>query len=211
MDRLVKEIGELRQRPVRKRIDSRLKSFASFRNKGTRQWFSELCFCILTANSKGRNAYNIQRELGARGFCECAAGDIRSCIQRHRHRFHNNKTRFIIDARKHIDIKAKIQQIVNEQGEFAAREWLVKNISGLGWKESSHFLRNVGCKNLAIIDRHVLNIMDQYSLARKPKTMTKKTYLKFESILQKLADRLSMTQAELDMYLWYMRTGDVLK
>jgi N-glycosylase/DNA lyase len=211
MNLLVEEIQILRVQPVRKRIDSRLKAFESFRTKGTRHWFSELCFCILTANSKARNAYNIQGELGARGFCECTAGDIRRCIQKHRHRFHNNKTRFIMEARDHIDIKAKIQQLVHEQDEFAAREWLVKNISGLGWKESSHFLRNVGYKNLAIIDRHVLNVMDQYGLARKPKALTKKTYLKFESILQKLADRLNMTQAELDMYLWYMRTGDVLK
>jgi N-glycosylase/DNA lyase len=211
MDRLVKEIRQLRLSPVRRRIDSKLRAFASFRHKSTKQWFSELCFCILTANSKGRNAYNIQRELGVKGLCECSARDIRKCIQRHRHRFHNNKTKFIVEAREHLDIKEKIQTIVKEHDEFAARKWLVDNIKGLGWKESSHFLRNVGYKNLAIIDRHVLNVMDQYRLAKKPKTISRKAYLKFESILQKLADRLRITQAELDMYLWYMRTGDVLK
>ena len=88
----------------------------------------------------------------------------------------------------------------------------MKNIKGLGYKEASHFMRNVGYNNLAILDRHILNLMlEQGYLRAKPKTLTRKTYFEIEQKFKKIADGLRMSMAELDLYMWYMKTGEVLK
>ncbi|MEM3553264.1 MAG: N-glycosylase, partial [Candidatus Bathyarchaeia archaeon] len=92
------------------------------------------------------------------------------------------------------------------------REWLVKNIKGLGFKEASHFLRNVGYFNLAIIDRHILRILSKYGfISNNSKSLTKKVYFEIESILEMLAKKVDLTLAELDLYLWFMETGKILK
>jgi len=96
-------------------------------------------------------------------------------------------------------------------GEFEAREWLVRNIKGLGMKESSHFLRNVGYKNLAILDRHILNIMKDEGIIEKPKSLTRKKYLEIEEKFNKMAKGFNMSPAELDLHMWCMKTGEVLK
>ena len=206
MNKLVKEIKSLENSSVKNKVDKRLKEFEDFKNK--REWFSELCFCILTANSKAATALKIQEELTQKGFCEYSLDDIRKTIRKNKHRFHNNKAKYIINAREHIDIKNKIKEL----NEIKAREWLAKNVKGLGYKEASHFLRNVGYKNLAILDRHILNLMKEYAFIKeKPKTLNKKKYLKIEKIFKKIADTLKMSCAELDLYMWYMKTGKVLK
>ncbi|MBI2136380.1 N-glycosylase/DNA lyase [Candidatus Woesearchaeota archaeon] len=212
MKKLVNTIINLKKSEVSKRINNRLKEFSSFKNKPTDAWFSELCFCLLTANSKAKTALNIQNELGAEGFYGLSQKEIKNCIRRNKHRFHNNKSEFIVGARVHFDIKNKITKLIKQKSQLDAREWLVQNIKGLGYKESSHYLRNTGHFNLAILDRHVLNLMVENKLLQeKPKSLNRARYLDIEQKLEKVADKLQMSQAELDMYLWYMKTGEVLK
>ncbi len=208
---LVISIKRLEKTPLKRRIRKRIREFEQLKNKTREEWFSELCFCILAANSKGRTAFAIQKELGNE-VLRASFEEIRDCIKRNGHRFHNNKAMFIVAAREHADIKEKILKLLAEKGEIEAREWLVKNIKGIGYKEASHFLRNIGQKNLAILDRHVLNIMMEHGIINnKPASLPRKKYLEIESKLRKVADSLKMPQAELDMYLWYMKTGDVMK
>ena len=77
------------------------------------------------------------------------------------------------------------------KNEYEKREWLVKNIKGIGYKEASHFLRNIGYKNIAIIDFHILDLLVKNNLLKeKPKTLTKGKYLEIENILRKLAQNL---------------------
>lgn len=209
MKNLVSEIKKLRKSSVGKKVGKRLKEFESFRNKDTKEWFSELCLCILTANSKAVTALKIQEKLTSKGFCEYSHDLIKETIKKNKHRFHNNKANYIISAREHINIKDKI---IKQKSEPEAREWLVKNIKGLGYKEASHFLRNVGYKNLAILDRHILSLMKENGfLKQMPKTLTRKNYLSIEKIFKKIAEIVNMSCAELDLYMWYMKTGEVLK
>jgi N-glycosylase/DNA lyase len=91
------------------------------------------------------------------------------------------------------------------------RDWLVKNVKGLGMKESSHFLRNVGYKDLAIIDFHIVDLLEREKLIERPKTITPKKYLEIEETLTKLGEKTSLNLAELDLYLWYLETGKILK
>ena len=210
MRELLKQIAELRNGQIKGIIDARLAEFAAFQNKGAMEWFSELCFCILTANSKARTGIAIQQELGADGFCSCSEQELRECIRRNRHRFHNNKARYLVHARRHGDVKKLVRAVVKESGELEAREWLAENIMGLGYKEASHFMRNVGYTDLAILDRHILSILAEHGISR-PKNLTKSDYLRIENELRRFGKRLGMGLAELDLYLWYMRTGSVLK
>jgi N-glycosylase/DNA lyase len=194
---------------VGNKVDQRLREFSSFSKKDEKEWFSELCFCLLTANSRAATAIKIQRELRAEGFMYCTREQITDCIIRNKHRFHNNKAKFIVDARKFMDVRDILRNI---KGSSAKREWLVENIKGLGYKEASHFLRNTGHFDLAILDRHVLNLLlENGYLREKPKHLDRKKYVEIELILRAIADKLKMSQAELDMYLWYMKAGDVLK
>jgi N-glycosylase/DNA lyase len=206
MSTLLKKVTALKFTPIKAKIDSRLKEFESFKDKHDDDWFCELSFCLLTANSKAKTALCIQSELGKDGFLNLSRNKVCACIKKNKHRFHNNKSKFIVEARKHRLIKKIIQN------QKDPRTWLVSNIKGLGWKESSHFLRNVGYKQYAIIDRHVLNLLKEHGhIEEKPKTLTMKKYLEIESVLEKMCQKLKMPQAELDMYLWYMKTGEVLK
>ena len=195
-------------RKIKGIVKKKLKEFESFSRKNNEEWFSELCFCILTANSKARTALSIQEELGAKGFCGASLSEVRKCIIKHKHRFHNNKSRYIVEARKHLDVKSKL----NGLSDFEAREWLVENVKGMGYKEASHFLRNVGRKSLAILDRHILNLMAEEGIIKeKPKSLARKSYLEIEEKFIKTAKKFRMSPAEIDMHMWHMKTGEVLK
>jgi N-glycosylase/DNA lyase len=212
MNKLFKEVESLRKSQVKDLVDKKLATFSSFKDKNEKEWFSELCFCILTANSKAMTALAIQKELGPDGFICHSQKDVCSCIRRNKHRFHNNKSKYIVEARKHKDsLKNTIIALGNDD-EKKARQWLVDNVKGLGYKEASHFLRNVGYKNLAILDRHILNLMAEHSFIKeKPKPVTKKKYFEIEKKFQEMARKVNMSSAELDFFMWYMKTNKVLK
>lgn len=186
------------------KVRARLEEFAALNKSGNNEWFSELCFCLLTANSKAKSALKIQAELGSDGFLNKSHEEICATLRKHAHRFHNNKSKFIVGARKYKNIK---DLLLNKTGR-EAREWLVKNIKGLGFKEASHFLRNVGYHDVAIIDRHILRYLAQEKLISEiPKTLSKQTYLEIEKILESF----NMPLDELDLIIWEKMTGEVLK
>lgn len=193
-------------------INQRLQEFASFKNKTNEDWFSELCFCILTANSRAKTALAIEQELGFQGFSSFPQEALRDCIKKNKHRFHNVKAARIIEARIHRNIKSTIQALVKEKGQFIAREWLAENINGLGYKEASHFMRNTGHNSLAILDRHILALMHQYGMIENiPKPLNKNKYLDIEQKFNSLASQLQLSPAKLDLTMWYLKTGEVLK
>ena len=78
-------------------------------------------------------------------------------------------------------------------------------------KEASHFLRNTGSQSLAILDRHILNILAEHKLIVKPKTLTPQKYKEIEQVFTNMASTLRISPAKLDLILWYMQTGEVLK
>ena len=102
---LIKEIKTLQRSPISKTIGKRLREFTALGKKENKELFSELCFCLLTANSKASTALNIQKELGPKGFLCLPKRSVRDCIKRNKHRFHNNKANYIVEARKHKNIK----------------------------------------------------------------------------------------------------------
>lgn len=185
-------------------IKIRLQEFATGRKQDNSYWFSELCFCILTANAQAERALLIQQELGPQGFLENNLEQLSATIKKFGHRFHNRKAEYIVFARQYKNIK---EIIINMSGP-EARIWIVKNIKGIGYKEASHFLRNMGWSDVAIIDRHILRFMYKNKLIENiPKTVTPKIYIDLENILIEIHPK----QDELDLILWYHMTGKILK
>lgn len=78
-------------------------------------------------------------------------------------------------------------------------------------KKQAIFLRNIGYKNLSIIDFHIVDLLVKNGIIEKPKTLIPKKYLEIEEILKQLAQRTNTNLGELDLYLWYEETGKVLK
>ncbi len=203
---LYSDIRMLRKTEVSKTVKRRLNEFQAMGKKGDKDWFSELCFCILTANSKAHTALAIQHKLGCIGFLGLNKRQLTKVIRESKHRFHNTKAGFIVEARKFKNIKDILKK------EKDPRRWLINNVKGIGWKESSHFLRNVGYTDYAILDRHILNLMLENKLIKKkPKALNEKNYIAIEKKLGKFAKKLAMTHAELDLYMWFMKTNKVLK
>lgn len=209
VESLVLKVKALISGEVGKTVESRIAQFKEMQKNGTEEWFSELCFCILTANSSARLGMKIQTEIGKNGFLNLSQEDLGGMLKSLGHRYSERRAEFIVRARTYVDIKDIVTSFNDER---QAREWLANNVLGIGYKEASHFLRNVGFDNVAILDRHVLRTMEEVQLITEiPKTLTKRRYLDFEQRLEDLARRVGLSLSKLDLYLWYMKTGEVLK
>jgi len=211
MEYLISEITKLKNNEVGKIIQQRMQEFEKV-FESEEGVFSELCFCITTANSSAEMGIKVQNAIGGTldNYNEKSlAKKLRSLG----YRFYNKRAEYLIESyKKWKNIKQIIKNFEKEYNEYEIREWLKKNVLGIGYKEASHFLRNIGYKNLAILDRHVLSIMYENKIIRKiPENLSKKTYLEIEKKLLKLCEITDLSQGELDMYLWHMKTGKILK
>ena len=207
MNDLINKIESFKVSEISHLVNSRIKEFKKLNKKSNDELFEELCFCILTANFNAEKCIRIQKEIG-NGFLTLSEDELSKKLVELGHRFPNARARYISDSVKYKDsLKEIIYSFTGEE----LREWLVKNIKGLGYKEVSHFLRNVGFDDYAIIDFHIIDVLVTYNLIERPKTLTKRKYLEIESTLRDIAKETNLTLAELDLYLWYIETGKILK
>ncbi len=208
MQSLIELINGLKRSHVKIIIERRMKEFDELGKKDDKEIFKELCFCLLTANFSAQGGIKIQKEIGD-AFFYLSQDELTEKLAKLGHRFPNTRAKFIFEAREYKD---KIKQVLGSfSDDKIARNWLADNIRGLGMKESSHFLRNIGYKNIAIVDFHIIDLLIKHGIIEKPKTLTKKKYIQIESILEKIAEKTSLNLGELDLYLWYLETGKVLK
>ena len=205
---LSKDLQKLKQTKINSQVNSKIQEFKELGKKSNNELFKELCFCILTANYSAEPAIKIQNEIN-NGFITFTKSQLVKKLKSLGHRFPNKRAEYILEARKHKNSLKKI--IRTSQNEFELREWIVENIKGLGFKESSHFLRNIGYENCALIDCHIVDLLVKYKIIKKPKTLTKNKYLEIEQTLAEIAQKSNLTQAKLDLYLWYLETGKILK
>ena len=207
MQDLINKIELLKKSDIKNQIDKRIQEFKNINKKSNDDLFIELCFCILTANFNAEKSIKIQDEIGY-CFLTDNKDELSKKLREYGHRFPNTRAQYISES---LSCKEKLKEVLQSYDKKAKRDWLVNNIKGLGYKESSHFLRNLGFDDYAIIDFHIVDILSDYNLIKKPKTITKKKYLEIEDVLKKLAKETNLTLAELDLYLWYMETGKILK
>lgn len=207
MKKIISLINKKKKSKIDNIIKKRIKEFESFKNKSNDVLFKELSFCILTANYSAENSIRIQNQIN-NGFLKLNESQLAKRLREVGYRFPNLRAKYIIKSRIH---KNSLKNILKKNDEKEVREWIVKNITGLGYKEASHFLRNIGFKNLAIIDFHIIDILEKNDLIKRPKTITKKKYLEIENVLENIAKKAKTNLAELDLYLWHEETGKVLK
>ena len=187
-------------------------------------WFSgsnedvhvELAFCILTPQSKARGAEKaINGMLENEVFWTGMEDDLTPYLNTVR--FKNTKAKNLVLLREFMkdeDGRIVTKTITDKVGDvFEKRIWLVKNIKGIGYKEASHYLRNIGfCDELAILDRHILkNIMRLGVIEEVPKTITPKKYLEIEKKIEKYCQKISIPMDHFDLLLWYLEAGEVFK
>ena len=208
LGKIERRIEKLKNSEVSKTVKARINEFESFKDKNSKEWFKELCFCILTANFNAEKSIKIQEGIGD-GFLTLQESELAKKLKELGHRYPNTRAKYIARARKYKDSLKDIIKSFNTENEL--REWLVKNVKGIGYKEASHFLRNTGYTNFAIIDFHIINLLVRCKLIEKPKTLMKRKYLEIEDLLREIARKSNLNLAELDLYLWYMETGKILK
>jgi len=208
MKQLLSEINKLKRTNTKKVIDSRIKDFKQIKNKqNNKQLFQELCFCILAANFNAERSLDIQNKIGNK-FLTLTEKQLADKLKQLGYRFPNIRAKYIVEARKHRQINHILNKYDNEHD---LRQHFVQNVKGLGLKEASHFLRNIGYNDYAIVDFHIVDILEKHKLIQRPKTMTKNHYLKIEDKLRTIAQKAKLNLAELDLYLWFQETGKILK
>jgi N-glycosylase/DNA lyase len=205
---LVNSVQELQKTKVKSLVDSKIKDFKDFKNKRSSSLFYELCFCILAANFNAKRSLYIQNQI-KKGFIDLPLPKLKSKLKEFGHRFPNKRSEYIFENRKYSKNLRSIIDSFSDQEHL--RDWLVKNIKGIGYKEASHFLRNIGYLNLAIVDFHIIDILEKNNLVVKPKTLNKQKYLEIEQILLKISKKVNLSVGELDLYLWYLETKSIIK
>ena len=207
MKELINEIEGLKNCEISEIIDNRIKEFKKIDRDSNDELFKEMCFCLLTANYNAEKSIKIQNEIGEY-FLNDSKDSLTKKLKEYGHRFPNARAEYISESKK---CKERLSEVVKFHDKKALREWIVDNVKGLGYKECSHFLRNIGFDDYAIIDFHIIDILEKYDIISKPKTLTKNKYIEIENVLRRLAEQTNLTLSELDLYLWYMETGKILK
>ena len=206
---LIERINELKTSDVYSVIEDRISQLES-NLSSLESVFKEVCFCIMTANFDAKRAIDIQKEID-NGFLNYSLKKLKEELKRLGYRFPNKRAEYIYEAREN---KEKIFSVITDENldQHKKRVFIKNNIKGLGWKESSHLLRNLGFKDVAIIDFHIVDVLMDYNYINKPKNLSsKKNYLKIENKIRKISKRVNLDLARLDFYLWYIETGKVLK
>ena len=207
MNNLIYKIESLKKGKIGGLVKKRIKDFKNVNKASMSELFNELCFCILTANFNAEKSIKIQNEIGD-SFLNLSEKVLAKKLKNLGYRFPNIRAKYISESSSCKELVQK--NAISLKGE-GLRKWLVNNVKGFGYKEASHFLRNIGFDDYAIIDFHIIDILVEYNLIKKPKTITRKKYLEIEKILKKIAEKLDLSLSELDLYLWYMKTGKILK
>jgi N-glycosylase/DNA lyase len=190
-------------------IQARLLDFSRVRPS---EYFYELAYCLMTPQSSALNADRVVTILRDRRFLETGF-DPENILRSKEHyiRFHKNKSRYLLAIRLTLD--DVLWALSHGDSSDAMREWLVKNVKGLGYKEASHFLRNIGRNGgLAILDRHILRNLRRYDVIRSiPTSLSRKRYLSIEKRFKSFAGTIGIPLDELDLLFWSIETGEIRK
>lgn len=199
---------------VRDIITSRIEEFRSvWRSADGGRILEEMTFCLLTPQSKARAGWNAVMCMKNRGLFGDADADISECLRGVRFAYTKARRVKILWSRFGPDsVMEYLRGIGLPDDWFAARDALVRDINGYGYKEASHFLRNIGFTSLSILDRHILRRLVEYGVLDDiPKSLTRKRYLEIERKMMDFSKKIGIPVDHLDLLFWYMATGEVFK
>jgi len=200
----------------RQEIELRLNEFRKIWKKGTKkEIFTELVFCILTPQANGKACWSAVENMIRKGVL--FTGDRGQIVKElSRARFIQKKSAYIVEAREKffLDSKVSLKSIISQIGDgYKAREWLVQNVKGIGHKEASHFLRNIGFEqNLAILDRHIVRNLQFVGVIEEiPDSLSKGRYFNIEKRMMEFSKAVQIPMSYLDLVMWYKETGEIFK
>ncbi|HID95293.1 MAG TPA: N-glycosylase/DNA lyase [Candidatus Latescibacteria bacterium] len=202
---------------IQDQIKSRLNIFKQVWEAGSeKDIFAELVFCILTPQSKAKSCWTavenlLNKDLLLRGNRDQLVRELDGV------RFKYKKAEYIIEARKQFSTDGREVSVRSKIGGFfdayGAREWLVQNVKGIGYKEASHFLRNIGFgEDLAILDRHILKNLKSVGVIEEiPNSLSRRRYFEIEGRMKELAEKVNIPLSHLDFVMWYKETAEIFK
>jgi N-glycosylase/DNA lyase len=211
-------VGELRTTydAIKEELINRLSEFREiWDSKEEIRAIHELLFCILTPQSKAQVCWGAIEDMTCGNIL--LSGDYDQVLQAiGMVRFKYRKTGYLIEARDRFHNNGEIELLSFIEGfsdPHETRRWFVKNIKGLGYKESSHFLRNIGLgDDLAILDRHILRTLVKANVIGEiPSSLNDKRYLEIEELMRRFAADIHIPLAHLDIVIWYIATGSIFK
>jgi N-glycosylase/DNA lyase len=197
-------------------IVARLAEFKAAYDKGDRAVFEELCYCILTAGSSakmGMRTVEALRDILLTGSEE----ELQQRAQQHRVRFWRIRPSYIACTREYLNRECglRLRELIEsfdcpqKRRDFFAAN---KSIKGLGYKEASHFLRNIGFPGYAILDKHILNSLREMGvIGARMRPAGRAGYLAIEKKLENFAREIGIDMDHLDLLLWSRKTGEILK
>lgn len=210
IDRLKRSYEEKRDA-----IRQRMKEFEETYKSGDEAIFTELCFCILTAGSSAKAGIACIEAIKDIIFTG-SASEIEKRIER-KHRYPKARAEYIVHTRNYLQREWNLQMrklIESFDDKLALRDFFAtnKDIKGIGYKEASHFLRNIGFKGYAILDIHIMRSLFEFGLVDSPKPpSTRSKYLMIEEKMKQFAAEIDIDFDDLDLLMWSNRTGEILK
>lgn len=193
-------------------IQKRLAEFKRLQDAGEEKLFYELCFCVMTANGSAKAGMRAQECLEQNKAWQ--TGRTGNCLDGVR--FGKIKARYLKQNWKNLKKDGLDLRALVNGDPFEVREKIVRDkrhFKGLGYKEASHFLRNIGRGgNLAILDRHILSgLCGLKIICNVPDALGRKKYLEIEKKMQEFSARAGIPMEALDLLFWSMKTGIMLK
>lgn len=190
-------------------VERRIREFEALGKYGDElDLFSELSFCVLTANWSAERGIKAQESIRKANFAKLSFEELLEKLREVGHRYPISRARFIVENRKLI---GKLRSIW-EKPSREARKILVGEAKGIGWKEASHFLRNTGKLDLAILDKHILRFLFNEGIIKEmPKSWAQRKYEEIEEKFVELSSLLEKTPGEVDLYIWFLLKGKVEK
>ncbi|VVB69615.1 N-glycosylase/DNA lyase [uncultured archaeon] len=198
---------------IKDAIEARLAEFRQiWETAGEEELFLELIFCLLTPQSRAKTCWKAVQRLTSKGMIQggepCHIREELVGV-----RFNKRKEEYSCLSREKFCKEPIRGTLAGCSGPVAAREWLVENVKGLGYKESSHFLRNIGLgEDLAILDRHILkNLVLLGVIEEVPSSPSKRIYLDIEKKMTYFSGQVKIPMGHLDLLLWCKETGEIFK
>lgn len=212
IDELRKSYGEKRAA-----IRARLGEFAEIKiSRDDARLFEELCYCIFTAGASARMGLNSVERV-RRHLLKARHARLENLLVG-AHRYPRARSGYIVHTRNYLkgECNLRLSEKLDSFGKNAEarRDFFARNpdIKGIGYKEASHYLRNIGYRGYAILDKHILRTLHDCGVIESPNPpSTKKKYLAVEEQMRNFAAELRINFDELDLLLWSNKTGEILK
>jgi N-glycosylase/DNA lyase len=197
---------------IRPLVLRRLDEFRATWERGDNAVFEELVFCILTAGASalmGMQGVEALRPVLWTATAEEMAERIRF------HLYPIARARYIVAVRDFVarELNGRLRDWLSQFTDpQARRDACVTHFRGIGYKEASHFLRNIGFRGYAILDKHILRSLHAFGVldSAKPPT-TRQRYRDTEQRYLAFARQVGIDPDELDLTLWASRTGTIAK